>query len=308
MKEKRFQVAAVIVIYLLAAAALSSPGRATIRRAFSTITGSQPEASVSNGAEPAAMAQVGEDLESRARARHGWNVGVINSVMSGTITFYDRDGTTTGQANLTVYRKYPDRLRVELNRGGSVEVWGFDQTDAWRTSNRSLGEREARDVRSWLRLCPERLFTTRGGGASYREAGQRREDFQAGRPWQGQVRSNPPLQLQQVEMEDTIGLPPSPTRTGDRRLVTYYINRQEFTIESARWLEPDDPNRRTEDISAAKTDVRVDFSDWRRVGGVLWPFDIVHWQGGKVDFRISITQMQINQSLVDTIFQNPGSQ
>ena len=118
---------------------------------------------------------------------------------------------------------------------------------------------------------------------------------------------NPPLELEQVEMEDVIGLPPALGRAGDRRLVTYYINSQDFTIESARWLEPDDPQRNIDDPQSATMDVRIDFDDWQRMGGVLWPFDIVHWMGGKVDYRIVVTQVQVNQPLADTIFQNPGN-
>ena len=231
---------------------------------------------------------------------------MLNSVLRGAITFYDRDGTKIGQAKLNVIRKYPERLRVELDRGDSVEVWGVDQATAWKSDAPNLSESEARDIRAWLRLCPERLFVTRGSGASYREAGERREDFKASRPWQDQVRINPPLQLQQVEVEDVIGQPPTPNRAGDRRLVTFYINRQDFTVEAARWLEPDDPNRSIDDLSAAKTDVRVDFSDWRAVGGVAWPFEIIHRLGGKVDFRITVNQVLLNQPLADALFQNPG--
>jgi hypothetical protein len=287
MREKRFFLSAVVISCLLGAVALSSPGRSAIRRVFSTTKTAQPSPSVSDSVGVASADQTGPDLESRARVRHGWNAGVLNSVMRGTITFYERDGTSAGQGNLTVYRAYPNRMRVELDRGATTEVWGFDQVRAWRSGELALGEGRARDLRQWLRLCPERLFTTRGGGASYREAGMRKEDLKPGRPWQEQMRINPPLELEQVEMEDIIG---ALGRAGDRRLVTYYINSQDFTIESARWLEPDDPQRNIDDPQSAKIDVRIDFDDWQRMGGVLWPFDIVHWMGGKVDYRIVVNQ------------------
>src|SRR6185295_11281776 len=99
---------------------------------------------------------------------------------------------------------------------------------------------------------------------------------------------------EQVEMEDTIGLPPIAGRPGDRRRITYYVNRQDFTVEAARWLEPDDPRRDMDDDQATLTDVRVDFGEWRIVDGVLWPTEIVHWQGGRVDYRITISQVETN--------------
>lgn len=300
MRKKNVRVAAIVVVVLLAAMALSNPGRATIARVLSSLTVRtlRPDPTVS-------AAQSGPDLEARARARHGWNAALVdNSVVQGTVTFYNRDGGTTGQAQVVIYRRYPDRLRVVLRRGASVEVLGFDQTTAWSSSG-PPNEHQARDIRQWLRICPERLFTTRSSGANYREAGARREDFRPGRPWQGPGRIDPPLELEQVQMVDILGVPPDPTRVGDRRFVTYYINRQNYTIESVRWLEPDDPRRRADEPTATM-DVRVDFGDWRMVGGVLlWPFDLVHWEGGRVDYRITTTQVQINQPLADAIFQGP---
>jgi hypothetical protein len=299
MRKKNVQVAAIVSVFLLAAAALSTPGRTTITRLLSSLSSRTPRP------EPiASAASDGPDLEARARLRHGWSAAVDNSVVQGAVTFYNRDGSTTGRTEAAIYRRYPDRLRVVLTRGASAEVLGFDQTNAWSSSG-APNERQSRDIRQWLRICPERLFTTRSGGANYREAGGRREDFRPGRPWQGPGRINPPLELEQVQMEDILGPPPDSTRPGDRRFVIYYINRQNYTIESARWLEPDDPRRRAEDRQAATMDVRVDFGDWRTVGGVLWPFDIVHWQGGRVDYRVVVNQVLMNQPLDDTIFQRP---
>jgi hypothetical protein len=185
------------------------------RRVFLAVIRAKPATNANASVEPP---QLG-DLESRARARHGWNAGVLNSVMRGIVVFYQSDGTNTGQATMTVYRAYPSRLRAELTRGGNTEIWGFDSLSAWRSGDSNLGEGRARDIRQWLRICPERLFTTRDGGAAYREAGSRIEDLKPARPWQSQTRINPPLELVQVEMEDTLGLPPIAGRPGDRRRI-----------------------------------------------------------------------------------------
>jgi len=298
-ERKVLLLAVSVVVALTGAAALSARGRSAIARVISIGTG----ANIS--AEPTvATSQSTLDLELRARQRHGWSGGIENSVVHGAVRFFNRIGGATGEAQVVVYRRYPEGLRVVLTRGSAVETIGFDQTNAW-SSTGTPNERQARDIRQWLRISPERLFITRGGGAVYREAGSRREDFKPGRPWQGPAQINPPVVLEQVQMEDTLGPPPNSSRSGDRRFVTYYVNQSNFTIESARWLEPDDPRRSSDDRQAPSMDVRVDFGDWRTVGGVLWPFEIVHWQGGRVDYRIVVSQVQINQPLADTMFQRP---
>ena len=301
MRKKSVYATVIVLSFLLGAVAVSHPGRSTIKRVFSRGAEEELRTNAGVSGEPVQA----EDLESRARARHGWSAGVLNSVMRGTVTFYESDGTNTGQATMVVSRAYPSLLRLELTRGGNTEVWGFDGLNAWRSGDSNLGEGRARDIRQWLRICPERLFTTRSTGAAYREVGSRMEDLKPGRPWQGQSRINPPTVFEQVEMEDTLGLPPITGRPGDRRRITYYINQQDFTIETARWLEPDNPRRGMDENKAALIDVRVDFGGWRRVDGVLWPTDIVHWQGGRVDYRITVNQVQTNQPLADAIFQRP---
>jgi hypothetical protein len=298
MRKKSFQIAAIALIALLLGAGLTKAGRSTFSRALSLVTSKTQPGETS----PEPAVQGGQDIEQRARARHGWTPAIVNSVIRGAITFYNRDGATRDQANIAISRAYPDRLRIELNRNGVVETAGFDGANAWQAGTANLPEARARDIRSWLRAWPERLFTTRGAGGGYREAGSRMETSRPGRPWAPGSNVNPPLKLEQVEMEDVLGLPPTPNRVGDRRLVVFYVNRESLTVESARWLEPDNPGQRIEDGRGPLTDVRVDFGDWQAVSGTLWPFEIVHWSGGRVDYRISVTQVQTNQVLAGSIF------
>ncbi len=298
MRKKRLQLAAIITIALLLGAGLTKAGRSGLSRAFALVTSKTQPGEMT----PEPGAQVGQDIEQGARARHGWTPTIVNSVVRGSITFYNRDGQTRDQANIVISRAYPNFLRIELNRNGVVETAGFDGISAWQAGTGNLSEARARDIRSWLRAWPERLFTTRGAGAAYREAGSRMETSRPGRPWSPGANIDPPLKLEQVEMEDVVGLPPTPNRVGDRRLVVFYVNRDSATIESARWLEPDDPQQRIDAGRSPLTDIRVDFGDWQTVGGTLWPFEVVHWWGGRVDYRISVTQVQMNQALPGTIF------
>lgn len=285
----------IVVLLMISAVAFTTPGKHAASSIISMLRGSS-----------ALTAPIPPDVEQRARTRHGWMTPPLNSVAAGAITFYDREGTIIDQANLRVYRGYPIRLRIELDRRGQVETLGFDGTNPWRAGMTTLPDQRARDIRSWLRVSLERLFITRALGASYREAGPRVESSKPAKPWQDQVSINPPVAYEQVEMDDTAGPPPGGGRVGDRRFVYYYVNRQDGTIESVRWLEPDNPSQAITDQSAPKLDIRVDFADWRTVSGLVWPFEVVHWTGGKVDYRVVVNQVQINQPLSDTIFQNPA--
>jgi hypothetical protein len=302
MTRKKLLIITGILVSLTGVSALSQTGRATFSKVIAFISAPKPTA-------PAVVASTG-DVEQRARGKHGWGRQVIvNSVAQGTLTYLDDNGVAISQANLKLYRKYPDRLRIELERNGATDVSGFDQVQAWRSGRSTLSEEEARDIRAFLRMWPERLFTTRGGGARYREAGRRIEDYDPAKnpaipPPQG-TKAGLSVVFDQVEMEDTLGLPPTSARAGDRRLVYYYVNRDNSVVTMAQWLEPDDPRQRLEDPDFAATDMRIDFAGWQEIDGVLWPTEIICKKGGKKFLRIQLSDVKINQSINDTIFQQP---
>ena len=237
-------------------------------------------------------------VEQRARAAHRWSGSVLDSVARGAIIYYDASGEATGQYAITIFRGYPDKVRVEIDRGRSAEVFGFDQTSAWKGGVPNLKEEDARDIRAMVRICPERLFVTRGGGSAYREAGRRIEDSPPVASGGGPT----PVVFDQVEMADTLGPAAGASRAGDRRSVYYYVNQATSLVETARWLEPDDPRQDPDDEGAVLTDIRVDFGGWREVSGVTWPFEITHSSGGRVDYRIVLNEVRMNQGLTDAVF------
>jgi hypothetical protein len=49
--------------------------------------------------------------------------------------------------------------------------------------------------------------------------------------------------------------------------------------------------------------IQVDFRNYKAVSGLQWGFDIIHWYGGKGDYRITVTDVKVNRPLPDTIFQ-----
>jgi hypothetical protein len=289
-----------VLVFLLAAAGVSQPGRQSARRLLAALGGT-PTTAVPSASSASASAP---DVEQRARAHHGWGPTILDSVAKGSITWYDRSGATTRQGTLVVYRKFPDLLRVEVTANQTTEVSGFDATNPWRSGQASLADAAARDIRQWLRCSPERLFLTKGLGAGYREPGRRVEDHIPPTPWQGPVDLAQAREYDQVELIDLIG-PAAPLKGAvDRRRVTYLIDRQTSLVAAARWLEPADATQSAQNPNTRLVETRIDFSRWRDVAGVQWPYAITHWSGGRVDFRVALTGVQMNQNLAAPLFQN----
>jgi hypothetical protein len=288
------------LVCLLAAAGLSQPGRHSVQRLLAVITGRHGAGLLLS---PAAASS--SDVEQRARSHHGWSAAVLDAVQHGSITSYDRSGAITHQATLVVYRKYPDLLRVESTTGQTTQVVGFDGTSPWTPGPTSLTAAAARDIRQWLRCSPERIFLTRSAGAAYREPGRRVEDHTPPTPWQAAVDLAQPREYDQAELADLIG-PLTPVQGPvDRRSVTYLIDRQTSLIAAARWMDPANPSLSAATAGVSLVETRVEFGVWRDVAGVQWPYEITHWSGGKVDFRVQLTSVQMNQNPLDSLFQKP---
>ncbi|HKQ05088.1 MAG TPA: hypothetical protein VJ464_08160 [Blastocatellia bacterium] len=306
LNNQRRIVLAAAFTCLLAVGGMSKPGRTMLSRVTLAVKTGEVRALWSGAPASATVATAAADVEQRARAKHGWGTPVLNSVAHGVMTSYDRNGAVTGRTGITLYRKYPDRLRVEMGLGMPTEVLGFDHQEAWKAGAATLTAQQARDIRAWLRASPERLFVTRAGGASYREAGRRIEDYRPATPWQGATRQVPTV-LEQVEVEDLIGpMSASRRQSTDRRLIDYYVDKENAVVVAARWLEPEDPQQVADDPATASLDVRVDFANWRQVEGVLWPMQVTHWLGGRVDFRVDFDSVRLNQQMPDTLFQKPN--
>jgi outer membrane lipoprotein-sorting protein len=290
--KKRIAIPLVVLCLMAVAVALSKPVRTTFKTVLASVV------------SPAAASA---DVEQRARARHGWDrQPILNSVTHGTITYYDRSGIAVQRVGLTIYRKFPDRVRLEINRPGGQEVSGFDGQTAWRAGVAQLRDADARDIRGWARMWPERLFIGRGNGEPYREVG-RFQDERAKASVTGEVaESDAEVVADQVEVEDNVGPAPANPRNGaDWRRVSFYVDSETSLVYTARWMEPNDPSRQVDDLGAALMDLRVDFRRWTQVEGMIWPFEIIHRRGGKTDFRVEVADVQFNQQMPDTIFQQP---
>jgi hypothetical protein len=291
MERNRLTITAATAICLLSIAALSNPGRATLVRVYSILRGPAP-------VPPA------PDTEQNARARHAWT-NINTTQVRGVITFFDPTGAVARRANITFYQKHPDRLRVEIEQDGLVLIQGCDLGDAWQARADSLSDDEQRLIRGWLRLWPNRLFDARAAGGSYREIGGQIEDSKQGSPGRPPSDLRPAKELDVVEVEDVIG-PGKARQSADRRMITYLIDRATGRVYSARWMEPDDPNAEVNKGTDTPTkQVQVDYENWRRVEGVLWPMEVTHRLGGSVDFRIDVKDVFVNPKLNEAVFQKP---
>jgi len=295
----------VVFLFLLAAAGLSQPGRQSARKLLAALGGTPPTTAAPSTPSITAAPGASFDVEQRARAHHGWGPTILDSVAKGSITWYDRSGATTRQGTLVIYRKFPDLLRVEVTSNQTTDVSGFDGTNSWRSGQASLTDAAARDIRQWLRCSPERLFLTRGLGGAYREPGRRVEDHVPPTPWQGPVDLGQAREYDQAELIDLIGPSVSVKGPIDRRRVTYLVDRQTSLIAAARWLQPADATQSADSPNARLVETRVEFSLWRDVAGVQWPYGITHWSGGRVDFQVNLTQVLLNQHPLDKLFQAP---
>lgn len=282
--RRRQIIIAILLISGGTAAAATATGSAAITRMMALIAAAVPG-----------------DAEQRAKAKHGWTDSLKDSVIRGRFLDYDANGMLGRIGEMTMYRQYPDKLRIEIERRGATEVKGVDGDEAWKEDPGGLSPEAARDIRALLRIWPERLFTSRSGGAKYRQAGRRTEDRQPGAPGQVSGELDEPIEYEVVEIVDRIGSGQKPNDGPDERRILYYIGKKDSLVSTVRWIEPDDP-RKGNDPQADATEIRVDFGRWQEAAGVMWPMEIVHRSGGRVDYRIEITEVRANQGIADSKF------
>jgi hypothetical protein len=85
---------------------------------------------------------------------------------------------------------------------------------------------------------------------------------------------------------------------------TCLTGRENSTVTSTSWIEPDDASDSAEDSEAATKGIRADFAGWRRYQSVLLPTEITRRVGGKAHFSIDVSKVLINEELSNTLFQN----
>jgi len=314
MSRRNKVLVAGLVLLLIFGIVAATPARVFLSAAISRISPFSIGKTVSTSSVPTPVPSPSTvtDVEQRARAAHGWTAAILNSVARGSIVYYDTNGRANSQFGVILAHGYPDQLRIEIDRGDSLETSGFNTVAAWRRNVANLTEAEARDIRAVARWCPERLFLTRAAGSAYRELGKRIEDS-FGSPtvpdWTDPVSTSvvPATQITFDEVEITDGLGPVATASnpGDIRRICYYVDSTTSLVTTVRWLEPDNPRKSIDDGTAAFTDMRVDFSDWRDINGVKWPFKMIHSTGGRVDFKLIWSEVRQNASVSPGIFQTP---
>lgn len=299
MKHRTLTIILVLVGCLILVSSISGAGRRWMSGVASLFKSSQPAPTPSapTPSAPTPRVQPTGDVESNARAQHGWSSSVADSVVYGKIAYYDDQGNQTSAGQITLYRVYPDLLRLEVEWTSGKEVYGIDNLGAWVEGKPVISDDDMREIRAFLRIWPERLFIARSQGAPYREVGIHREDFKLAGPGQPSLDVEPGITFDQVQVEDTLQVQPS-----EKRRVYYYVNQSNSRVSALRYPEPDDPNADALDPQTDSTEARVDFDDWHTVNNILWPYLITHRLGGKVDFRIWVSEVTVNQSPSPDLF------
>jgi len=299
MKRKTVLLLTLTVAALSLATVVSSAGRRWLSTLPSLFKTAKPQpVGTASTPTPTTTLQGQPDIEQTARTQHGWSSSIVDSIVSGKLVYYDNNGNETSRLTVVIYRKYPDLLRMELSGTGISEVDGVDTLGAWVQTQSSLSAEDARDIRAFLRAFPERLFIERAAGADYRELGRHIEDYQPATPLSPRTDLTSPITYDQVEVQDTIQV-----QNPEKRTVYYYVDRSNSRVSVLRYPEPDNP---TANVSNGDTDLlesRFEFGGWKTINAVLWPFTITHRYGGKVDFRIEVEEVQMNQNLSNSLFQ-----
>jgi hypothetical protein len=298
-QHRRLLITSVAALAVLLVAGLGWPGRLNLMRILSPGTSATTAAVVPQGGDSS-------DPEEKAKGKHGWGSPPQSSIQRGIITYFDPSGAVARRAILTVYRKYPNQIRVDVEQDGLIQTQGIDTGSPWQArSAASLTDAQNRDIRGWLRIWPDHLFITRSAGGAYRELGQAIEQARPGPPGHRILYPRPDRVLDLVEVDDDISPPGSNSNQGgEKRTVSYLVDRERSVVYAARWLEPDDPTQ-SADSTAASTDIRIDFGDWKRVGGVLWPMRITRYVGGRLDWNVELREVLVNAQLPATVFQEP---
>jgi hypothetical protein len=298
-RQRRLLIIGIAVLAMLSVVGLSWAGRLNLMRIFSPGTSATTAAVVPQGGDSS-------DPEEKAKGKHGWGSPPQSSIQRGIITYFDPSGAVARRGNLTVYRKYPNQIRVDVEQDGLIQTQGIDTGSPWQArSAASLTDAQNRDIRGWLRIWPDHLFIARSSGGAYRELGQTIEQARPGPPGHRILYPRPDRVLDLVEVDDDISPPGSSSnRGGEKRTVSYLVDRERSVVYAARWLEPDDPTQ-SADSTAPSTEIRIDFGDWKRVGGVLWPMRITRYLGGRLDWNVELREVLVNQQLPAAIFQMP---
>jgi hypothetical protein len=302
MKHQRTIIISLAAIGALGAVSLSRPGKSAISKVLPT---AGPAKARSAAATPTPTLTPSPDIEQRARAAHGWTASIHDSLLTGSINFYDRAGNVTRQGPIKILRSYPDKVRVEITSGGATEILGFDHVAPWDSLTSSLTSPQQRDIRAWTRFTPERLFVTRSAGQQYAETRPIQEDHVPASPGRPALDLAEPIVFNRPLIADQTGNPLAAVNPGDQRNVMYLVNAADNIVNAGQWLEQSDPAGSLIGPNADLQQVRVDFSAWQRINGVLWPFEITHWLGGKVDFRVEVTNVLMNQNPASSLFQGP---
>jgi hypothetical protein len=297
MKKRTLVIILTLAGCLILAGSISGTGRHWMKGVASLFKSSEPKPIAMAGTP---LVRPANDVESLARAQQGWSEHIADSIMRGKIAYYGDSGNQTSERWVSFYRLYPDSLKVELHWETATEVYGVDQIGAWIEGAAVVSEDDMRDICGFIRIWPERLFVARNLGAPYQEIGRHIEDFKPGEPGGPSLEIEPAITFDQVQVEDTIDM-----QSPQMRIIYYYINHSDSRIGALRYMEPEDPNGDPTDPTTDAIEVRVDFDDWRVVDNVWWPFVITHRLGGKVDFRIWISEVLINQGMERNNFQRP---
>lgn len=193
-------------------------------------------------------------------------MGVKNVYATGEITAVMRDDKGT----YTRYIEHDRKLRVETIYGRSSEVRIMDGDAGWRT-----GERGALEKVTSFRLLAM-VYQYKQLDLPY---GLLTNTYKVRLAGEGEVDGR---HVDILALDDVEGPP-----------MDVYVDSREFHILKVTGYM---------NVNGNQTDLSVEFGDFRKVGGMLQPFRITNYSGGRLIGHTTIKDCKANQKMAGSLF------
>ncbi|PXA05420.1 hypothetical protein DDZ13_00705 [Coraliomargarita sinensis] len=202
--------------------------------------------------------------------------GIDNWQTLESVRFDGRLHLENGVARFVAFKKKPDYCKMDVFAGGSAQlVMGYDGEDAWKINTSSSGAKPR--------------------GMSEKEARNFIRDASIGGPLLYPLIKGKTIELSGVEKVADYSCYKLVTTLPDgERIISYldtsnYAERRQMTTNALTGLQE-----------------QTTYSDFRRVGGVRFPFAARMESGGKEVHRVEMQKIQLNIGMTPWMFQRPA--
>jgi hypothetical protein len=193
---------------------------------------------------------------------------------------FQQEGATDA-TSFIVMREYPDRVRIEAQRGTGKDVTVFDGSTAHRAHGAAAPGDEGL-IESLVYDTADYFFLAQAGGGAARYLGSGFRPEGASEDYAG-----PTYEVYQLSF---------PVRSGGRaeqRAKTYYFNSETRLLESVRY---------TVERGGYETEVEVRLSGWQQAIGQSFPARVERLEGGRPVWSLTLALNGVGTATRDGVF------